>query len=264
MGVPEVAGGAPWSIVARNLSGHANNPIHSDEGARAAGFERALVAGVTTYAYCCHPVLERFGPDWLARGEATMRFRAPVFSGDLLTFPVSEREDGGLDVLVFCERSERPLVEVSAWPERRPSGSGGPGESGESLEPGGPGGGRPGETLMPLIVRLDGEYGSDYALRAGDDDSFTPSAGLVHPAVWPSLANTVFHAQLARGAWVHTRSTVRHYAAVPEGQEAEVSTVVIERYSRGGQRAVADHVIRVGGQVVATLEHEAIVDLSAI
>ena len=38
-------------VVAQNLPEHARNPIHTDEGARAAGFDRALVAGVTTYAY---------------------------------------------------------------------------------------------------------------------------------------------------------------------------------------------------------------------
>ena len=52
---------APWSIVARNLTDHASNPIHTDAGARAAGFPRALVAGVTTYTYCVHPIAEHWG-----------------------------------------------------------------------------------------------------------------------------------------------------------------------------------------------------------
>ena len=118
--------------------------------------------------------------------------------------------------------------------------------------------------LQPFVVRLEGEYGSDYALQAGDDGSFTPAAALVHPAVWPALANSVFHAQLAREAWVHTRSVIRHFAAVPAGAEAEVSAVVVDRFRRGGERAVTAVVIRVGGEVVATVEHEAIVDLSAV
>jgi len=56
---------------------------------------------------------------------------------------------------------------------------------------------------------------------------------------------------------------VRHHALVPEGSEAEVSTTVVERFQRSGERAVADVVIRVEGRVVATIEHEAIIDLSA-
>ena len=46
-----------WSIIAQNLPEHARNPIHTDAGAQAAGFPRALVAGVTTYAYMTHPVV---------------------------------------------------------------------------------------------------------------------------------------------------------------------------------------------------------------
>ena len=38
----------PWSVTAQNLPEHARNAIHTDEGAQAAGFPRALVAGVTT------------------------------------------------------------------------------------------------------------------------------------------------------------------------------------------------------------------------
>jgi hypothetical protein len=57
-----------WSTVARNLPEHETNPIHTDAGAQAAGFERALVAGVTSYAYCIHPIVEHFGVDWVERG----------------------------------------------------------------------------------------------------------------------------------------------------------------------------------------------------
>ena len=236
----------PWSILARNLPGHADNPIHTDAGARAAGFERALVAGVTSYAYCCHPVIERLGLDWVASGEAEVRFMSPVFNGDLLSFPVVERADGGLDVVATAAREGSPLVAMSAWRAHR-----------ASFEP------RRGEALAPVTLRLEGEYDADYATRAGDDQQDCAVAGVVHPAVWPALANSVFHSQLARGSWVHTRSIVRHHRLAPAGAEAEVSTVVVRRFHRHGERAVADVVIRVDGAVVATLEHEAIIDVSA-
>ncbi|MGO9195532.1 MAG: MaoC/PaaZ C-terminal domain-containing protein [Acidimicrobiales bacterium] len=236
----------PWSIVARNLPEHARNPIHTDAGAKAAGFERALVAGVTSYAYCCHTVIERFGLDWVTSGEAEIRFTSPVFDGDRLSFPVVERADGGLDIEAFAGREGRPLAVMSAWRAHR-----------GCPEP------RPGQALAPITVRLDGEYGSDYAARAGDDQPDCAAAGVVHPAVWPALANSVFHDQLARGSWVHTRSIVRHHDLARSGAEAVVSTVVIRRFHRRGERAVADVVIRVDGAVVATLEHEAIIDVSA-
>lgn len=58
-----------WSVVAQNLPEHALTPIHTDDGARAAGFPRS-VAGVTTYAYLTHPVVAVWGTDWLATRRA--------------------------------------------------------------------------------------------------------------------------------------------------------------------------------------------------
>lgn len=233
------------TVVAHNLPEHAGNPIHTDAGARAAGFDGALVAGVTSYAYCCGPVMERFGPEWVASGEAEVRFRVPVSDGDLLRLPVSERTDGGLDVAAMVDRVASPLVEMSAWRVNR-----------GVDEP------RPGQPLRPLTVRLEGEYGGGYAERAGDHQPML-AHDIVHPAVWPALANSVVHDQLARGPWVHTRSVIRHLALVPAGTDAVVSAVLVRRYHRGGERAVADVVVRVDRRVVATMEHEAIIDLAS-
>ncbi len=240
---------------------HANNSIHTDEGARAAGFEKALVAGVTSYAYCLHPVIEHFGLGWLGTGEAEVRFRSPVFDGDLVSFPMIDSAqhpegsvgepvaaDGEVGVEARVARSDRPLVTVSAWNKHRPTPY-------PSTVP------RNGELLETVHLWLEGEYGSQYALRSGNVEDRCAQAGLVHPGVWPALGNYVFHRQLARGSWIHTRSVVRQFAAVADGAEAEVSSTVIERFQRGGERAVADVIIRVQGQVVAAIEHEAIVDL---
>ena len=67
-----------WHINASNLAEHARNPIHTDAGAQAAGFPRALVAGVTTYAYLTHPLIVAWGQDWLHNGGGEVRFRRPV------------------------------------------------------------------------------------------------------------------------------------------------------------------------------------------
>jgi hypothetical protein len=248
----------PWSIVARNLPEHANNSIHTDEGARAAGFEKALVAGVTSYGYCLHPIIEHFGLGWLSTGEAEVRFRSPVFDGDHVSFPLTQHSGQTADEIATDEvsvegrvaRSARPLVTVSAWGKHRPAPY--PAETS-----------RPGEPLETVHLRLEGEYGSEYALRSGNAEDQCARAGFVHPGVWPALGNYVFHRQLARGSWIHTRSIVRQFASVADGAEAEISSTVIERFQRGGERAVADVVIRVKGQVVAAIEHEAIIDLQA-
>lgn len=238
-----------WNIVARNLPEHAINPIHTDLGAKAAGFERALVAGVTSYAYALHPVLERFGLSWLEHGEAEVWLRSPVFDGDTVSFPVRDREDGGIEVSAMVDRKPRPLVEVEAWPSHR-----------KAVHPRVEA--RSGEILQTATVALVGEYGSEYASRAGDDLTLCQDAGVVHPAVWAALANYVYHRQVARGTWIHTRSIVRNFSAAPQGAEASIETIVFNRFHRSGERAVSDVVIRVGEVVVAAIEHEAIINLT--
>ncbi len=92
--------GAPglqaWSAAAVNLAEHADNVIHTDAGARAAGFPSALVAGVTVYAYMTHVPAAAWGLDWLRTGGAHVRFRSPVFDGDPVDYVPRRRvvDDG--------------------------------------------------------------------------------------------------------------------------------------------------------------------------
>lgn len=232
-----------WTTVARNLPEHARNPIHTDAGARAEGFPRALVAGVTTYAYMTHPVVEAWGLDWLTRGGGEVRFRRPVFDNDALTCdPVVDGEAVVINALTG--EPEQPRATFRAVRDSGPV---------PAL--------REGEAIAVRHVALTGEFGSEYGARAGDPFDFYSRRGLVHPAVWPALGNDIFHNELARGSWVHTRSIIRHHAAVPVGDTAELRSVVVRRFESHGVRAVVDVHVVVKGEVVASLEHEAIVEL---
>ena len=233
----------PWSVVARNNPEHARNPIHTDAGAQAAGFARALVAGVTTYAYLTHPIVVGWGIDWLAGGGADVRFCSPVCQDDRLRLmPTGDEDDVVIDAFVG---DDQPRATLRATRDSGP-----------------PPALRAGEPLRLRGVRLEGEYGSDYGLRAGDDLATFTNLGVVHPAVWPALANYIVHRDVARGPWIHTRSIVRHHATAPAGAEATLTSVVVERFdSRAGERAVLDVRIEVAGIPVATLEHHAIVAL---
>ena len=236
------------AVVARNLPEHARNAIHTDAGARAQGFPRALVAGVTTYAYLVHPAIDAWGLDWVAHGGGEVRFRRPVFDGDTVRCVPTPDEvdgDGAFSIAALTDEPEQPRAVFRAVP------SGGP------LTPM-----RPGDDLPVKHLRLEGEWGADYAVRAGDDLTLCPDLGIVHPAAWPALANNVMHTELVRGAWIHTRSIVRHHATAPAGAIAEVRSRVVRRFRSHGERAVIDVHIAVDGVVVASLEHEAIVDLS--
>lgn len=232
-----------WTVVARNNPEHARNPIHTDAGAQAAGFARALVAGVTTYAYLTHPIVVARGVDWLDHGGADVRFRAPVCQDDVVQLvPTRDGDEIVVDALVDgdARATMRAMMDSGPPPDMRT-----------------------GEQLRPREIRLEGEYGCDYGLRAGDDLDFFARSGIVHPAVWPALANYVVHRDVARGSWIHTRSIVRHHAIAAPGALATVHAVVVERTdSRSGERAVLDVRIEVDGRPVATLEHHAIVALA--
>jgi hypothetical protein len=238
-----------FEITATNLPEHARNAIHTDAGAQAAGFSRALVAGVTTYAYLTHPIVAAWGVEWLRGGTAEVRFRSPVFDRDpLRCVPVADAAEPGravaVEARVGADQPARASV-VARLERARPPEA------------------RAGESLTERVVRLDDELGTDYGWRAGDRLPIYRDEGLVHPAVWPAIANLVVHAEVARGAWIHTRSVVRHHATARAGAEALVRSVVVDRFQAHGERAVLDVTIEVGGVVVATLEHEAIVALPA-
>jgi acyl dehydratase len=239
------AGSMPvaWSVTAQNLPEHARNPIHTDSGAQAAGFPRALVAGVTTYAYLTHPIAAAWGLDWLGGGGGEVRFRRPVFDQDRLRCTPAI-VDGAVIVEAHTDEPEQPRAVFRAVPV------GGP-----------PLALRSGEPLAAKRVELTGEWGSDYGSRAGDDLALYAAHGWVHPAVWPALANHVVHTELARGSWIHTRSIVRHHGTAAAGAVADVRAVVVRRFESHGERAVLDVHIEVDGRLVASLEHEAIIAL---
>jgi acyl dehydratase len=241
--VADVEQPTDWTVIARNLPEHARNPIHTDAGAQAAGFPRALVAGVTTYAYMTHPLLVAWGADWLAHGGGEVRFRRPVFDGDEVRCTVANAA-GMTTVEAVTREPEQPRAVFRALARTEPV---------QAM--------RPGEALRPVEIVLAGEFGSDYGSRAGDDLAVCAELGVVHPAVWPALANHLVHAQVARGSWVHTRSIIRHHALAPAGATAVTHGVVVRRFESHGERAVLDVRIEVGGVVVAALEHEAIVAL---
>lgn len=237
-----------WQITAMNLPEHARNPIHTDEGARAAGYAGALVAGVTTYAYLTRPAVEAWGMDWLRRGNAEVRFAAPVLAGDRVSCtPVAQGEKYRIDALVEGDARAHVMVELPEHPPAEP-------QTGQ------------GDALAPWSGTLSGQW-DGYGQRAGEDCRLYQDQGIVHPAVWPALANHVVHQQLAEGSWIHTRSRIQHHSVALVGESAVADAWVVDRFdTNAGERAVLD--VRIfaperapGSQMIAHLEHEALIRL---
>lgn len=236
----------PWTVQARNLPEHADNVIHTDAGAQAAGFPSALVAGVTTYAYLTHPLVDAWGLDWLTRGGGEVRFLAPVFADALVECVPNLGDDGSVLMEAVCADQQRnPRVSFDAVRDAGP-----------------PPTMRDGDRLPSRQFTLGGDFAADYGARAGDDLALYADHGVMHPVTWPMIANRVFSTDLVDGAWIHTRSIVRHHAPGQVGAVVDVHATVVDRFERGGTRAIVDLLVEHDGRPIASLEHEAIVALA--
>jgi hypothetical protein len=235
---------AAWSAPAVNLPEHADNAIHTDAGAHAAGFPSALVAGVTVYAYMTHIPTAAWGLDWLQGGGAHVRFRSPVFDQDVVNYvPVAAGPDGGtVEAQVGgVTRSACAVTRVGSGPERCTG---------------------VGEELLPIEFVAD-ELWATYATRAGDDLAIYADEQILHPVTWMRIANQFFHEQIVTGSWIHVRSHLMHQGVAQLGATITATAVVVDRFdSRAGERAILDVRISADGHPVATYEHEAIVQLA--
>lgn len=228
----------PWSTIARNLAEHVDNPVHTDEGARAAGFDAAIVAGTTVHAYLTHPAAAAWGLDWLAAGWSEVRFLAPVFDADSVDcVPVG---DSLIEARVGGAVRATLAVSLDAPPACRPTG----------------------EVLPTITIDLADGPGS-YGIRAGDDLGYYTEQNVSHPAVWSSIGNTVTKANCVKGPWVHVRSAITHLARVSADASVTVESRVADRFSsRAGDRVVLDIRASVDEQSVAIIEHESIIRLA--
>ena len=232
----------PWSAVAPNLPEHADNPIHTDDGAREAGYPAAVVAGTTVYALMTHPPAVAWGEGWLGTGGCEVRFRGPVLADDLVECRVAPGEEGRWTVEAVARGDVASTLDV--WPD-----------AAVPVE-------RDGESLPPIDLVLDDEWAS-YGTRAGDDLSLYAERGIAHPAVWPSLGNRVFKQHLVSGPWVHTRSRIAHAALVARDTPVRIESTVVERFeTRAGKRAIVDcRVTDRDGRLLCVIEHEALIEL---
>ena len=72
-----------WSAIALNTAPDSSNKIHGDELAKQYGFEGGLVPGVTVSAYLVHPIIEKWGMDWLNHGYANCRVTSPLYDREI-------------------------------------------------------------------------------------------------------------------------------------------------------------------------------------
>lgn len=222
-----------------NLPEHSDNPVHTDEGARAAGHERALVAGTTVFVYLTHPVIAAWGADWVERGGGEVRFRSPVFDDDLVDLVPVGTDDGGHRIDARSRSAVRATFDV--WNDGDPPGP------------------MRGERLPAFAAPLD-ESLIGYPTRVGDPIGV---GGAVHPALTAVIGNRAMIASVVDGPWIHVRSHITHQGIASPGAVAVVESSIADRFdSRAGARVVLDVRVTVDDRPVWAIEHEAIVRLA--
>jgi 3-hydroxybutyryl-CoA dehydratase len=84
--------------------------IHSDvEVAKRTGLDAPIAQGMMTLAYASELMTRAVGPEWLSRGEISVKFTKPVYAGDTVTVRATEGADG-FDIVAENQNGEALMV----------------------------------------------------------------------------------------------------------------------------------------------------------
>lgn len=247
---------AAYALTARNTALQSSNRIHSDEVARQYGFGGGLVPGITSYAYLTHPVVERWGRDWLAGGTLNARFQKPVYDGESVEVSLSEAGEVTLTSRgVVCASGQAapgpteavvPQLPHGELPKQRPEAA----RAAFEQQP----------VLGSITRELTEELVSGYLATIGESLPVYSEADLVHPGLLLGEANEVLMANVVLPPWVHIESEVRNLAEVRIGDTIETRARVSRLYERNGHEIVELEVLilSAGSGPVTSIRHTAI------
>jgi acyl dehydratase len=245
------------------------NPIHADDGASAAGYRGALVAGVRTYGWAAEVIAEEAGPGWADSGWADVSLLRPLFAGEPVVITLTPLGDASWEVraTVGPRPTERVVLAgtaglgVASWFDELAPPPPAPG-----LEP------PPvretytvatapiGAPLRPLRAYLT----PDAARRAATDDlGLAESAlppGRVHPWFLAARMAPLTRHNFTYGPTIHVRTQIQHLRPALAGGEVVVGATIVEAYERKGHwYQVLDGVISDGsGAELARVRHHSI------
>ena len=264
-----------YRVKVSNTSSTSENLIHSDETARRYGFAGALVPGVTLYAYVTRPIVEAFGPAWLARGTANVKLVKPVHEGEELTVTgsIGERDVSGVTATVTGRTGSGECVVASVT---LPAGS--PTPVNPALYPAAP---LPAERppvsrdhLAKLEVLgapealYDEACAAEYVERVSDTlPVYQGAAAWVHPAFFLQQANRALRDNVRVSPWIHVSSVVRHLGGARVGEKLQTRGRVRSLFEKKGRELVELDLLIVTGpsaRPVAHIRHTAIYRLPEI
>lgn len=96
-----------WTAEALNTAPDSKNEIHGDKLAKEFGFKGGLVPGVTISAYLLHPVIEKWGIEWLNNGFAKCMITSPLY--DKEKFEVISEEVSEEKIFTTLYKSDQTI-----------------------------------------------------------------------------------------------------------------------------------------------------------
>ncbi|MBI1765669.1 MAG: hypothetical protein HYR56_30060 [Acidobacteria bacterium] len=261
----------PYAVVAKNYATQHANDIHSDAGAARYGFAGGLVPGVANYAYLTRPVVEALGSDWLIRGTMTAKFIQPIYDGETTTVRATVAQLEPLELQLELRNAAGVLcaVGVANLPNELP-----PLDARDyplSLLP------RERRAATLASVCAGTELGSlEFTLDLADTaflenmcetlPLYRGTEAVCHPAFWPAQANEILMRNVALGPWIHTASTVRHYAQARNGERLSLRGRVQEAFEKRGHEIVVLDLGLFGEaeRAIAHIQHSAIIKLREV
>jgi acyl dehydratase len=251
-----------YRVEAYNLSHASENRIHDDATAQRFGFTGGLVPGVEVFAYCCHPAVERWGRDFLRRGEISAGFQKPVYDGRIATVTATPEADGlALAVEsegIACATGFAHLpeaapedVRLTDWPAASPPETR-PKASDESLAPG--------LWLGTRALELTPQVLADYLRDVREATPLYAKQGLAHPGLVLRMCNWLLTQNVVLGPWIHIGSKLRFHSEARLGESLTARGRIAANSDRKGHRIVTIDALVLANNTrpVARVTHDAI------
>jgi hypothetical protein len=251
-----------YRVEAYNLSHASENRIHDDATAQRFGFTGGLVPGVEVFAYCCHPPVEKWGRDFLSRGEISASFQKPVYDGRIATVTATPEADGlalkveseGVSCATGFARlpaSPPAAISLTDWPAASPRETR-PKASDESLAPG--------LWLGTHVLDLTPQVLADYLRDVRETAPLYAEQGIAHPGLILRMCNWLLTQNVLLGPWIHIGSKLRFRSEARLGESLTARGRITANIDRKGHRIVTIEalVLAGGARPIAQVTHDAI------
>lgn len=254
-----------YKVAAYNLSQASENKIHDDTVAQKLGFTGGLVPGVEVFAYMTHPVVARWGRDWLQRGRMQGGFQKPLYDGHI-AHVAARLEAGGALALTLssddiqCANGTAtlpaaiPAPSAAAYAAPLPPATRAPADEASLAV---------GTRLATKPAILTPQRHSDYLRDVREPHAMYAGEGIAHPGLLLRLCNSILVENVVLAPWIHTASTLQNFALARVGDELSARARVVRNYEHNGHRLVDLDVVVVANAttVAAQVLHTAIYKL---